>query len=951
MRIFITCFILFFTFLAAGQVEKDKLHDTVIYYKEKQQYYFLKLQNANQTIYFDSSIYNGNEPICLFVQNNTQHTIYIDFPRSSNNSISWKLKSPSIILPNEYYVVEAHPNDRYNKMHVANTTMEFNYKLKEEDLYNQRFIVKLSGYLQKLKLPKIDPVFPDTVKYNPEQRHYTFLFSKKNQAFFWDTITGKEKCYFHIVNDTKDTIIIERVGSTSDPLYWFLESNKVSNLYLPNDTIHLQSKLSRRLGPFTRSVDIKYHTNILLSSQFYYIKTWGYFKDAVELKRIQMQKRVDSTLNAKIQYPLIKYYKDSTILSKEYEDGRHYKYYPNGQLKYQRDPVNGHDTVPIIVEYYENGIIKEERFNRKGQDDIKEIRYYPSGKTEYTLAGNNFRTDYYESGKVKRKMRDTQLDDNIPEIEAFSEDGCLLWQRFINGKELFYSETVCNQLIKEEIKEKNKQVVITFENGRKISKTVTSTSGAKTVQKGKFSKDTLMEGTIQFFTSIDNLFLEVKINKGQRDSILSPGEEQGKQINLYASNLKKTGLWIYDKVSKQPFAVDDHFEQTISDVGQFGPYHYIFSDGDTISRITLHRNGSDECIYKYSKDAYMGEKAPYIACFYPNKLKKSEVFRLKNGFDVVINYSEKEANKIVDGRKGNNGKLIFKNNRLIEIRSYPLQEEKLDALPLSDTGAAKNNEGKNYCIEKGKFNHFELYNGFISYYTLKDELLYTEKVVNGFIEHNPRVTLVDEQLLQVMKNYDLNYNGWVEKRELDELEYLRLILPSGKIESFHWNELKLFKNLSGIEVNNLIYRISDYKSIQELKLAVLNNKGKQRVYQQPYEPAPPAPAPFEVLVVDFPDMEAKFPGGEKTMNEWIYNELKYPSDIANQEKVQGVVYVQFVVMKDGSISDILIRKELHPSCAKEAIRIIQQMPKWEPAIKDGKKVNSRMIVPIKFKKP
>lgn len=111
-------------------------------------------------------------------------------------------------------------------------------------------------------------------------------------------------------------------------------------------------------------------------------------------------------------------------------------------------------------------------------------------------------------------------------------------------------------------------------------------------------------------------------------------------------------------------------------------------------------------------------------------------------------------------------------------------------------------------------------------------------------------------------------------------------------------------------------------------------------------PVPAIPVPDDNKIVEFPDQEAEFPlGGKQGIPSFIRKHFHIPSSILGS-KLEGKIWIQFIVDKEGKISDIrIIRGISHASSLlnEEAIRVIQMMPKWKPAIKDGKPVVSRYI--------
>ena len=91
----------------------------------------------------------------------------------------------------------------------------------------------------------------------------------------------------------------------------------------------------------------------------------------------------------------------------------------------------------------------------------------------------------------------------------------------------------------------------------------------------------------------------------------------------------------------------------------------------------------------------------------------------------------------------------------------------------------------------------------------------------------------------------------------------------------------------------------------------------------------------------------EFPGGEDAMQKWIRSNLRYPSQ-AKKAHVEGTVNVEVTFEKDGKISNAEIVKSVDPSLDEEALRLIDEMPQWEPGNVNGLKVRSKRIIPIKF---
>ena len=80
---------------------------------------------------------------------------------------------------------------------------------------------------------------------------------------------------------------------------------------------------------------------------------------------------------------------------------------------------------------------------------------------------------------------------------------------------------------------------------------------------------------------------------------------------------------------------------------------------------------------------------------------------------------------------------------------------------------------------------------------------------------------------------------------------------------------------------------------------------------------------------------------------YIANNLKYPHS-AQTAGIQGTVYVSFDINENGYVSRVSLLKNINEACGKEAIRVIQNMPRWEPATNNGKPVKVELNIPIHF---
>lgn len=141
--------------------------------------------------------------------------------------------------------------------------------------------------------------------------------------------------------------------------------------------------------------------------------------------------------------------------------------------------------------------------------------------------------------------------------------------------------------------------------------------------------------------------------------------------------------------------------------------------------------------------------------------------------------------------------------------------------------------------------------------------------------------------------------------------------------------------------------------------ACQNNPSGTTVVMQP--PPPPTedtlvsdtniapPLLVEGDVIDFVAMQnpPTYPGGVAEFYKFLGKNIKYPT-LAAEANLQGSVFVSFIVSQDGSIRDIKVDKKLGMGTDEEAIRVLKLSKKWNPGIVDGKPVNVKYKMPIKF---
>ena len=101
-------------------------------------------------------------------------------------------------------------------------------------------------------------------------------------------------------------------------------------------------------------------------------------------------------------------------------------------------------------------------------------------------------------------------------------------------------------------------------------------------------------------------------------------------------------------------------------------------------------------------------------------------------------------------------------------------------------------------------------------------------------------------------------------------------------------------------------------------------------------------------ISSFAEELPRFPGGEEARMKFMVENIRYPAE-ALKAGIEGMVYLSFVVRKDGSVTDVKVMKGLGYGCDEEAMRVVKSFPKFVPALLHGKNVSFRLNLPIRFR--
>ncbi len=93
--------------------------------------------------------------------------------------------------------------------------------------------------------------------------------------------------------------------------------------------------------------------------------------------------------------------------------------------------------------------------------------------------------------------------------------------------------------------------------------------------------------------------------------------------------------------------------------------------------------------------------------------------------------------------------------------------------------------------------------------------------------------------------------------------------------------------------------------------------------------------------------DPEFPGGLEAIGPFIAKNIVYPQ-LARENNITGKVYVSFVVEKDGSVSNVIVKRDIGGGCGQEAVRVVKSMPRWKPGKQRGKPVRTQYMLPVSF---
>ena len=175
---------------------------------------------------------------------------------------------------------------------------------------------------------------------------------------------------------------------------------------------------------------------------------------------------------------------------------------------------------------------------------------------------------------------------------------------------------------------------------------------------------------------------------------------------------------------------------------------------------------------------------------------------------------------------------------------------------------------------------------------------------------------------------------------------ISMIIKDQKVKSLWWRVLTAVPVVAIMLVANTKVMAQDnvkVKTDTEKTTYVLNKEDVSKTTIKDAKSAPQNEEVFEKC-----EVMPEFPGGIDGLIEYLSTSCNYPEE-EKQKDIEGKVFVQFVIEKDGAVSNVKVLKSAQENLDKEAVRVVENMPKWTPGMDKGKPVRVSYVLPISFK--
>jgi TonB family protein len=203
--------------------------------------------------------------------------------------------------------------------------------------------------------------------------------------------------------------------------------------------------------------------------------------------------------------------------------------------------------------------------------------------------------------------------------------------------------------------------------------------------------------------------------------------------------------------------------------------------------------------------------------------------------------------------------------------------------------------------------------------------------------------------------------GWQFMNNFNQFQTKKRIIMMAKSKSASWQRLRFLTLIPVIGLLLFVFSceredmspslaavVDDFPEVMEVPLTVENLRITP--YENPTNTTE-NPTNYVVdpnMVFDVVEQQPNPPGGMSGWNQYLGKNLNYPAQ-ARQMGIEGTVIVVFEIHTDGSIHNVEILRGIGGGADEEALRVVQNAPRWEPGRQRGRAVNTRMRLPIRFK--
>lgn len=310
------------------------------------------------------------------------------------------------------------------------------------------------------------------------------------------------------------------------------------------------------------------------------------------------------------------------------------------------------------------------------------------------------------------------------------------------------------------------------------------------------------------------------------------------------------------------------------------------------------------------------------------------LFEIKERHEVFVNCTEPSYNPVVEVHANITSNVLYKKDRNKSKMTFLLAFE-----------------GKNYTVD---MDYVEVAHAGMPI------TVQLKKGARGL----PIITKLEIPRAGWLSNTLGNAYNTVSYYYADRGEYLKAIETIDKAIKLYPDEANYYDTKG-----EHLYRKGEKDRAREMRIRCLNLDpyfdvnhhsdlkkllGEADVQREVRPVKPVSPQVVETLPVQGNDVLSvveqmpEFPGGQTELLRWISEHIHYPI-YAEKNGIQGRVICTFVVERDGSVTDIQVARSIDPSLDAEAVRVLSQMPSWNPGKQNGSPVRVKYTVPITFK--